>query len=135
MAKFCGKDFLLQVEDQVVPSTFNTIGAIRDTSISINNEQVDVTDKSNMPARQLLGECGVNSMTISGSGQFSDEEAISDLHAKALSGAVITCKLVSGNGDSYEGSFQVASFERSGPYNSVEEYSITLESAASITYA
>lgn len=134
MAKQCGINFLVQVEDQATPLSYNTVFSMRDTSLSISNEQVDVTDKGSSSARQLLSECGVNTMSISGSGLLDDEEAITELHGFALTGAVINIRLVSDAGDQYLGPFQVASFERTGSYNGAEEYSVSLESASLITY-
>ncbi len=132
--KYCGKDFLVQAEDQTVPATYNTVGSMRDTSLSIANEAVDVTDKSAANSRQLLGECGVNTMSISGAGLFSDELAVEELHALSLTGAIVNLRLISDAGDMYAGPFQVASFERNGTYNGAEEFSISFESAAAITY-
>lgn len=134
MAKYCGKNFLLQMEDQSVPNEFNTIGTIRDTTLSISNEQVDVTDKGSAPNRQLLGKCGINSMSISGAGLFSDDEVIDDLQAASRTGDVKKFKIISEAGDSYQGSFQIATFERNGTYNNAEEFSTSLESATEIGY-
>lgn len=132
--KFCGDGFLVQTEDTVNPGEFNTVGSMRDTSLSISNEQVDVTDKSSAKTRQLLAECGINSMSLSGAGLFSDEEAVIDLQAFARTGAVTTLRLISDYGDIYEGPFQVASFDRNGAYNSAEEFSVSFESASDIDY-
>lgn len=134
MAKFCGSLYLVQVEDQSVPDDYNTIGTMKENGLSINNEQVDVTDKSAAKTRQLLSECGINSMSISGSGFFSDDEALEDVHAAVLTGAVLNFRLISDMGDQYLGPYQVASMDRTGPHNSAEEFSLSLVSAAKITH-
>lgn len=111
-----------------------TIGGLRSTGMTINNEQVDVTDKGDVPWRQLLAGAGVRSMSLSGSGVFSDNAAVTTLQADAMSGTFETLKLISGRGDSFTGSFQIATFERNGEYNGAEQFSVSFESAAQITY-
>lgn len=133
MAKFCGKDFLVQKEEDGTPGAYTVVGGMRSTSLTINNEQVDVTTKGDMPWRQLIN-CGVRSMSISLSGVFEDDAILQECLAAALSGEIKNYRLTSGYGDQFEGPYQIASMERTGEYNGAEEYSITLESAAEITY-
>ena len=132
MSKFCGKDFLLQVDDGA--SGYATVGGLRSTGLTINNEQVDVTDKGDAPWRALLENCGVRSMSISGSGIFSDDQWLEDVQGYALDGTIQTYKIISGNGDYFIGDFQVASVERNGEYNGAEQYSLSLESSGPVAY-
>ena len=131
--KFCGKNFLLQIEDTPASGTFSSVASLRDTSFTISNEQVDVSDKDGAPARELKN-CGINSMSVSASGMFNDDATIEQIQLAGTTGDILLYKLISDAGDIFQGTFQVASYERNGPYNSTEEYSITLESAAAITY-
>jgi predicted secreted protein len=48
MAKYCGKDLLLQMGNGASPEVFTTIGAMKSNSLTINNEKVDVTTKDDM---------------------------------------------------------------------------------------
>ena len=136
MAKFCGKDFVVQIEDSPAGSdTFTTVAAMRSTSMSVNNEQVDVTTKSDMSWRQLIA-CGVRTMSISLAGVVTDDDTFKQLQANAISDTdnIWAFKLVSGLGDEFKGNYQIASIERTGEYNGAEEYSITLEGAGEIAY-
>ena len=45
MAKYCGSLFLLQVESPSVSGTYLDLGGFQSNSLTINNEQVDVTTK------------------------------------------------------------------------------------------
>ena len=77
-----GLEFLLAVEDGSTPDTYNTIGGLRSNGLTINNETVDVTNKSSSGVRTLLEGAGVNSIEISGSGVFFDDtEALQILAA------------------------------------------------------
>jgi len=133
MAKFCGKDFLIQLYDG--SSTYNTIGAMRTTSMSLNKENVDVTTKDDAPWRALLDGCGIKSMSVSGGGVFSDDEFVEDLIQAFMSSTTIkTFKLVSGAGDEFDGDFEITTISRAGEYNAEETFDFTLESSGTITY-
>ena len=124
--KYCGSDFLIQVD---IASTFTTIGSMRSTSMTINNETVDVTDKDSSGWRELVAGCGIRSMSLSGSGIFSDDVALEDVLEQVMAGTILNFKLISGAGDTFAGAFQGSSFERAGEYNAEETYSFTLESS------
>lgn len=134
MAKFKGRDLLLQVEATPGGGTFNTIGGLRDASISINQEPVDITDKSNAPWRELLEDAGGKTITISGSGQFTDDSNFQIVWSSFNAGTHLNYRIISGAGDRFDGAFMVSSFERSGSYNDAEAFSASFESAGSITY-
>lgn len=198
MAKFCGKDFLIQIAYALVawtPSTLYAVGAtvsnsgngyrckvggtsaasggpsttvstpiidgtatweyigaatsgfayrqaagMKSNSLSINTETVDVTDKGdgtvgNTGLRMReLAQCGVRSMELSGSGYLTDLFTSKDLVQYAFDGAVKRFRLISGNGDKYEGLFQVNKLDRAGDYNAAETVSLSFSSADTITF-
>jgi TP901-1 family phage major tail protein len=110
-----------------------TIAGMRSTSLKINNEQVDVTDKGDIPWRQLLA-CGIRSMELSASGIFSNAVALTEIMADVVGGGIVDFKVISGRGDMFVGAYLVASCERNGEYNGAEQYSLTLASAGAIAY-
>lgn len=112
---------------------FLTIAGMRSTSLSINNEQVDVTDKDDGQWRQLL-QCGIRSMELSAAGMFTDAAIMRDIMADVVAGAINAFRIVSGAGDEFQGNYLVASCERSGEYNQAEQYTLSLASAGAITY-
>lgn len=135
MAKAKGRDFLVKVGNGGTPTeTFATVAGMRSTSMTLNNESVDVTDKDGAPWRELLAEAGVQSMSIKLSGVMSDATTAMGMQAKAFANTIHNFELVSGLGDTFAGAFQITSMERGGEYNKEETYSITLESAGVITY-
>lgn len=133
MAKFCGKDFLIQAGDGGDPEDFTTIAYMTSTSMTLNNEQVDVTTKTDMPWRALAA-CGVQSMSVSLSGVFTDDATHVQAQQDAFDDVIKNYTLISGAGDSFSGAFQIASIERSGEHNNAEQFSMSLESAGTITY-
>lgn len=132
MAKYCGKDLLIQ-RLKTAPSTYSTIAGMKSTGVKINNEQVDVTEKGSTPWRQLL-QCGIRSMELSASGVFSDDVSLADIMADVTAGNIVQFKVISGRGDTFVGMFLVQACERNGEYNGAEQYTLTLASAGTIAY-
>lgn len=128
-----GRLILLKISDGTSPGVFSTFGGIRSRTITVNNETVDITDSDNAPFRQLLGDTGMRSMSISGSGIFKDDTGINAVEDLALTGNLQEFQVCFPNGDIVQGLFAVASFEYSGDYNSNQNFSVTLESASIFT--
>ena len=134
-----GSSFLLKDNSTGTPAT---MGGLRSTSMSINGEMVDITDKDsnafissgNDKARDLLQGGGVRSMTISASGVFTDSSTENILRGFAFDGAIQNYDLVFSDGSKIAGAFLVTSYERAGEFNGEETYSVTLESSNTITY-
>ena len=55
-----------------VSGSLTTIGGLRSSSITLNDEMVDVSNKDSSNNRTLLPNGGIQSMSISGSGVFTD---------------------------------------------------------------
>ena len=73
MAAQKGKDVLMKINTS--GSTYVTIGGLRSTSITLNDEAVDITNKDSEGTRTLLAGAGVNSISVTGSGVFTDSTA------------------------------------------------------------
>ena len=72
MAAQKGSALLMKIGDGGSPETFTTIGGMRSTSLTMNDEMVDVTNKDSSRASTLLAQGGTNSMSVAGSGVFTD---------------------------------------------------------------
>ena len=70
MAAQKGSAMLLKIETST--DTYATVGGLRSTSITMNDEAVDVTNKDSLGARTLLAGGGTQSLSVSGSGVFTD---------------------------------------------------------------
>lgn len=139
MAKQSGRNFVLAIEDATTAGDFNVVANMRTTSMTINNEPVDVTTKSDEDGsgklqRQLLERGGIQSMSISADGVFESVESIQELRNNAFNNTHTNYQIDENfsGGQVFEGSFMVASFERSGGHDNEYTYSITLESAGDI---
>ena len=139
MAAGKGSSFLLKENSTGTPAT---VGCLRSTSMSINGEMVDITNKDsnafissgNDKARDLLQGGGVRSMSLTASGVFTDSSTENLVRGFAFDGAIQNYDLVFSDGSKIAGAFLITSYERAGEFNGEETYSLTLESSNTITY-
>lgn len=129
-----GSLLLLKVGDGGDPESFTTVGGMRTTSLTHNNQSIDTTNKDSGAWRQLLDGAGIRSISISGAGVFTDSTAEETVRGLAMSNSINNYQLNFGNGDVLTGAFQITSYGRSGNYNDEESYTITLASAGTITF-
>lgn len=128
-----GRLFLLSIGDGASPEVFTGIAGLRSKTLTINNESVDVTTSDEAPWRELLGDTGLRSLSVSGSGVFQDDTAINSVEDLALNGLLNNFQIAFENNDVFEGAFQVTSFEYGGEHTAEQTYSISLESSGTIT--
>lgn len=131
-----GRDVLIKAESAPGSGVYNTLGGLRATSLSINNEPVDITNKDSAGWRTLLEGAGVQSISVSGSGVFTDAAAYQVVRTAVMANDQINYKIAF-PGDTYvrvyTGEFMIASFEEAGEHNAEMTYSLTLESSGTIT--
>ena len=136
---YAGNLMLLALEETEGGGTYTTILGMRDTSISINQNTVDTTSKDSAGVRQLLDAQTLRSVSISGSGVFVNDDGFNILRDAAMAGNIMGFKVTipgtSAAGGTYTGQFAITSLEESGSYNGEVQYSISLESAGTVTWA
>ncbi len=131
-----GSLVLLKIGDgTTLTETFTTVGGLRTTSSTHNNQTVDATNKDSGAWRELLDGAGTRSLSISGSGVFTDSAAEETVRGYAMNNSVNNYELIFGNGDKLSGPFQIMSYQRAGNHNDAESYSITLASAGQVSFA
>lgn len=135
MAKFKGLDFILEVKTATTPSVVWTkMCGLTQTGLTINGEGVDVTDNCSEGWREMLEGAGIRSVSISASGNASDNAAQQFILAKILANEFVEARIKRGYGDEFAGVFQIPSNGYSAPHNGAETFEVTLESAGEITY-
>ena len=132
MAAQLGKSLLLKKD---ISGTMTTIGGLRSTSMTLNDEMVDITNKDSGSQRALLASGGVLSMSISGSGVFTDTTAEQNLRAQYGTSSHGTYNVIVPDLGTYAGTFQLTTLEYSGEFNGEVTYSVTLESAGAVTFS
>lgn len=144
MAAQKGLDVLMKID---ISGTKTTIGGLRSTSITLNDESVDITNKDSLGTRTLLAGAGVNSLSVSGSGVFTDSAAEVAVRtafqaqqntsdgSSAQTAAFEDFQFIIPSLGTYTGAFQITSLEYAGEYNGEATYSMSFESAGYITFA
>ncbi len=135
MAAQKGSALLMKIGDGASPEVFTTIGGMRSTTLSMNDEVVDVTNKDSSRARTLLAQGGTNSMTVSGSGVFTDSASETTLRGKFDVSALTNYQFLVPDFGTFTGVFQLTSLEYAGEFNGEVTYSFTFESSGAITFA
>ena len=135
MAVQKGSALLVKVGNAGSPETFTTVAGLRDTSISINAETIDVTNKDSARVRTLLADAGIKSFSISGSGVFTDSASEQLILTNFSASTFLNYQFLVPSYNTFTGAFQVTSIEYSGSYNGEVTYSMSFESASAVTIA
>lgn len=135
MAKYAGFDFLLKMGDGAGSETFTTVANCTTNSLSINNEPIDVTDKSGNHFREII-DGGIVSVSLSGEGVFSNNAQVGLLITKSLSPSanIANYKITIGTG-TFTGPFKLTKLDLTGAHNGAQTFSISLESTGTVTFA
>ena len=132
MAAQKGAALLLKIN--TTGSTYVTVGGLRSTSITLNDEAVDVTNKDSSGNRTLLADGGIHSISISGSGVFTDAASETTLKDAMNASTFKLFQVIIPDFGTYAGAFMVATLEYAGEHNGEVTYSVTLESSGAITF-
>ena len=136
MAAQKGRALLMKIGDGASPETFTTIGGMRSTNITLNDETVDITNKdSTNNARELLAQGGIKSGTVSGSGVFTDSASETTFYGKWHASSNANYQFLVPDLITITGAFQLTTLEYAGEYNGEVTYSFTFESAGDLTIA
>ena len=135
MAAQKGSAMLMKVGNGGSPETFTTIAGFRSTSLTVNNESVDVTNKDSSGKRQMLAAAVIQSISVSGSGVFTDAASETTVKTNALADTNDNYQFLVPDFGTFTGAFQITSLEYSGEFNGEVTYSISFESAGAITFA
>lgn len=136
MAAQAGRSLLVKIGNAASPEVFTTVGGMRSTTITLNDETVDITNKdSTNQARELLAQAGIKSASISGAGVFTDSASETTLYGKWHIASFGNYQFLVPNLITLTGAFQLTSLEYAGEYNGEVNYSMSFESSGDITIA
>ena len=121
-----GRDLLLKIGSGGSPETFTTLGAARTVDMTVNNQPADMTSTNSNGFHTLQADGGVQSLEIVLAGLFKDAAAEETLRAAAFSRTTNNYQLLFPNGDMYAAAFVIGDYKRSGSYDGLENFSVTL---------
>lgn len=132
MTNYAGSAFLLKTGTW---SGGTTIADCKAHSFTLNNEQVDITNKSSSGYRTLLAGAGTKAIEITISGVVTNDTGYETLQGYAFANSINAMAIGGiGDGDTIEGSFAISNFSNNGEYNGAQEFSCTLMSSGSWTF-
>ena len=138
MAAQKGKGVLVKIGDAPTGAasadSYTTVAGLRSTSIALNDEPVDITNKDSAGARTLLAGAGVNSISVTGSGVFLDQASEETLRTAMGATDFHNFEIIIPSFGTYQGEFMLATLSYSGEYNGETNYDFTLESSGTIAY-
>jgi len=122
-----GKELLLQVNDGT--GTYKTVGGFKTNNFTVNGNKVDVTTKDSNGFKEYL-DGGINvSISTSASGVFMGDDEFETIHAAALAGTHLDCKITIPGFMTYTGPFVVSSLTMAGDDETAVTYDMDVESA------
>lgn len=135
---YSGRLITVAIGDGGGPETFTTIAALRDTTITESEQSVDTTSKDDGGKRSLLSGSILHSITISGTGVFTDSATLADIRTALRAGThdnyeIEVIESSTNAGETLTGSFRVTNLEFAGNHDGEANYSLTLESDGTIT--
>lgn len=129
-----GKDLLVKLDNDGAGS-FVTVAGLRSRSLSFNAQTVDVTNTDSTGAwRELLGETGIKSASLSGSGVFKDAASDATVRDLFFSGSIRNWQITVPDFGAVEGPFQITSLDYSGEHDGEMTYEMALASAGSLSF-
>ena len=121
-----GRDLLLKIGDGADPENFSTLGAARTSAMTLNNQPVDASSMDGAGLQSFIPDAGVQGMTLKLEGLFKDSAAEEKLRLAAFARSSRNYLLCFPNGDSYAAAFVVQDYARSGSFDGLESFTVTL---------
>ena len=115
---------------------YQIFGGLRSKSITVNAEEIDVTNHDSDEWKTLLNTAGIRSAAISGECVWVDADTvIKNIRSKMMSNTLVDLQvIVSEAGSKFAGTFKVTELGVSGDYNAEATGSISASSSGAVTY-
>lgn len=138
MAGYSGRLIIVKQGDGGGTEVFTTIAALRDTTITETEQAVDTTNKDSAGVRQLLEARVLHSISVSGTGVFTDSTTLASLRTAMRAGTHSNFELevvdsATSGGETLTGAFRITQLEFAGTHDGEANYSLTLESDGTVT--
>jgi predicted secreted protein len=124
MAEQLGRKVTVSVGGDVVATA-------RTTSMTVNNESVNITSAGDDGVRRLMDEPGEKSVEITLDGLYTDES----LYDLAQGASLLTAVVLTYETYTLTGDFFLASYNEGQPYNEAITFSATLQSSGAVAKA
>ena len=134
MGKFLGNAMLLKIAPTFDGATYDTIGGSTEHTMTISNEQIDVSTKDTNRWKELLA-AGDRSLVITMNGFASDDANYALLEGAVEADTIWNFQFAYGDGKTITGAFHVNTMETSGARNTAQSFSYTFTNSGEPTFA
>ena len=108
------------------------VDGVREKGIALNGEPVDVTDDVSDGWREVLAEAGEHQVNVSLSG-VTKSDALKEAWFD-VTDRIKTATITYPDGGVLSGSFFLATFSETGPYNDATTFEAEVQSSGAVTY-
>lgn len=115
-------------------STFLVVGGVRTSSVTLNNNPVDITNVGSGGFQEMLANGGNQALSISLDGVVLDNTPFETMLTQAKDRTIIRYRLAFASGGVIEAPFVIASVAITGAHNDAQTFSATLESSGTIIF-
>ncbi len=131
MTNYTGRAFLLK---NGTWSGGTAVADCKSHTLTVNQEAVDITNKSSNGYRTLLEGAGNKSIEVQISGVITTDSAFETFQGYAFAGSINAHALGWADGDTLEASFLITNFAITGEYNGAQTFTATLQSSGTYTF-
>lgn len=113
---------------------FKTVGGLRSKGFSFASDAIDASNHGTNQWREVLNGAGVRSVSISGSGVYTNHTEFKRVRNNAFANRLTKLAFIDVIlGEIYSGCFKLTSVEGSGDYDGESSYSLSAESSGKVT--
>lgn len=134
MTKQRGDLFLLKV-DTTGSGAYATVAGLRSTGFRARLRPVETTSKESGGQRELLEGAGIQSFTFTGAGVFDSGSAHETVRSLFMARSRRNWRITRGDGSTITAPCLVTALDYAGEHNGEETFSLTLESAGTLSFA
>jgi predicted secreted protein len=126
------RNFTLQIQSSISPSTYLSLGSLIDASLSILDEPDDVTSKGDAGARKLFGDGAIKAYDFSGNLVVTNEDGWTALRAHKASASRTCGFIVDDDVETYTGDFVIVTLNFTGGNAGAIRASLEIRSTGTI---
>lgn len=130
-----GTNVLVAIEDTDNPGQYLIIGGQTSHTLTLNNNPIDITNKSSNSFRTLLEGEGLQSIDLSLELVYNSDVAYGRLRAAADTKESRNYRILIGSNTVLEGAFMIATFGETSPDNDKLTNSVSMQSSGQFTFA
>ena len=112
---------------------FKTVGGLRSKGFSFASDAIDRSNHGSNQWREILDDAGVRSVSISGSGVYTNHAEFKRIRNNAFANRLTCLAFIDVSaGEIYNGCFKLTAVEGSGDYDGESSYSLSAESSGQV---